>query len=134
MDDGPCRVQALHRHLRSRDGEQGPHTIADPAAHDPAREGILDRAEVELAVTGRVLGDIGQPQLVEVWCGERTDPVVVRRWPSLTMQSAFLRMQGPEPVRRLQPPHSALGYLMAGRVKVVGDEPVPGRKGTGNGR
>ena len=42
----------------------GGHAGVDGVADDPVGAGVLDRAEVELALGGGVLGDVGQPQLV----------------------------------------------------------------------
>mgnify|MGYP000860243511 CR=1 FL=1 len=52
-----CTRQRVGRDL-------GLHPRVDRVAHDPCREHILDRAEVELAVVGVVLGDVGGPQVV----------------------------------------------------------------------
>jgi hypothetical protein len=43
-------------------GHSGVHRVAD----DPVAASVLDSAEVELALPGGVLGDVGQPQLVEL--------------------------------------------------------------------
>ena len=51
-------VQGIHR-------ETSLHPVAHRVAHDPAGEHVLDRAEIELALVGPVLGDVGQPQLGE---------------------------------------------------------------------
>lgn len=60
------------------DGERCLHPVADRVADDPVGADVLDRAEVEPALTGPVLGDVGQPQSVRGVCGEvALDPVVV---------------------------------------------------------
>src|SRR5690606_37821053 len=46
------------------------HPVADGVADDAAGEHVLDRAEVELALVGPVLGDVRQPQFVDVFGGE----------------------------------------------------------------
>lgn len=57
---------------------RGLHTVRNRVADDAARAGILGRTEVELALTRWMLGDVGQPQLVQVRRPERTaDPIVV---------------------------------------------------------
>ena len=48
------------------DGQPGLHPRVDGVADDPVGEDVLDRAEVELALAGAVLGDVGQPQPVRV--------------------------------------------------------------------
>jgi hypothetical protein len=56
--------------VERRDGQPGLHPRVDGVAHDPVGVDVLDRAEVELAFTGAVLGDVGQPQLVRATGGE----------------------------------------------------------------
>ena len=46
------------------DGQLGGHPGGDGVADDPVGAGVLDRAQVELALAGGVLGDVGQPQPV----------------------------------------------------------------------
>jgi hypothetical protein len=66
VDDAVGHVVAFsgtsgHRGLQRRDREAGLHPRVDGVAHDPVGEDVLDRAEVELALTGAMLGDVGQP-------------------------------------------------------------------------
>src|SRR5699024_5570171 len=64
-------VQGVHREARL-------HPVADGVTDDPAGEHVLDRAEVELPLLGPVLGDVRQPQFVDVISGEvPLDQVVV---------------------------------------------------------
>jgi len=51
-------------------GQGGLHAFIDRVAHDPAREGVLDRAQIELALGRGVLGDVGEPQSVGRLRGE----------------------------------------------------------------
>ena len=46
--------------LQGGDGEPGLHPRVDRVPHDPVGEHVLDRAEVELALDGGVLGGVGQ--------------------------------------------------------------------------
>ena len=46
------------------------HPVDDGVIDDPAAAGVLDRAEVELALCGGVLGDVSQPELVDVRGGK----------------------------------------------------------------
>ncbi len=48
-------------HLDRSDDEAGLHARVDRIADDPVREQVLDRAAVELALVGPVLGDVGKP-------------------------------------------------------------------------
>lgn len=52
----------------------GVHRVADT----PSRVDVVDRAQVELALAGRVFGDVGQPQLVRGVGGEPAVDQVVR--------------------------------------------------------
>ncbi len=55
------------------------HSVADGVPHDPVRVHVLDRAQVDLALVGSVLGDVRQPQRVRRAGGEvAVDQVVVR--------------------------------------------------------
>jgi hypothetical protein len=65
------------------DGNLGLHPVTDRVAHDPVRPHVFDRARVQLALIGAMLGQIGQigqPQLTRTDGGEvTTHEVVVRR-------------------------------------------------------
>lgn len=50
--------------LQRGDGQAGLHLRVDGVADDPVGPDVLDRAQVELALGGVVLGDVGQPQPV----------------------------------------------------------------------
>lgn len=66
-------VQGIHRETRL-------HPIADRVPHDTAVKHVLDRAEIEPALVGPVLGDVDGPQFVDVISGEvAPDQVVVDR-------------------------------------------------------
>jgi hypothetical protein len=53
---GAVTVSAGDGHLDRGDDEAGLHALVDRPPHDPVREHVLDRAEVELALIGGVLG------------------------------------------------------------------------------
>src|SRR5437763_12389035 len=66
-------------HLDRGEHEAGFHAAVDRPADDPIREDVLDRAEVELAFVGAVLGDVREPQPVRCVRVElATDEVVMR--------------------------------------------------------
>lgn len=67
-------------------------TIVGRGIDDPAGAGVCDRAEVELALVGRILGDIAEPQLVRGFGGEVAfnEAVVHRRAGFLPLPAAFL--------------------------------------------
>jgi hypothetical protein len=52
------RASAL---LERIDGNLGLHPISDGVADDPGGPDVLDRADVELALIGAVLRDVGEP-------------------------------------------------------------------------
>jgi hypothetical protein len=52
------------------DGQLRGHPLVDGVADDALGAGVLDRAEVELSLACRVLGDVGQPELVGAFRGE----------------------------------------------------------------
>jgi hypothetical protein len=59
-------------------GQPGLHPRVDGVPDDPVGVDLLDRAEVELALTGAVLGDVGEPQLVRGGDGELVpDPALI---------------------------------------------------------
>jgi len=89
------------------DREPGLHPIRDGVAHDPVGVDVLDRAQIELALGGGVLGDVGQPQLVRLGGGEVPfDPVVVdRRAGPFAVLAAFHPERGP-PVLVAADPHT----------------------------
>ncbi len=61
----PCRVRpGSRRRCRGLDGQSGLHPRVDRVGHDPVRPDVFDRAQVELALGGGMLSDVGQPQEV----------------------------------------------------------------------
>jgi hypothetical protein len=106
-------------------GESGGHPVVHRVAHDPPGAGVLDRAEVELALLGGVLGDVGQPQLVGAGCGElAAHEVVVHRRARPAPLTAFAGMHRGQARHRAEPPDPAFRHLAPGRVELVGDEAV----------
>ena len=64
VHDRPDRRADGHGVTQRRDGQRRGHPGVDRVADDPVGVHVLDRAEVELALLGGVLGDVGQPHLV----------------------------------------------------------------------
>ena len=54
----------MQRHLERVDDELGAHVIGHRPADDPARVGVLDGGEVDPALPGAQVGDVGHPQHV----------------------------------------------------------------------
>lgn len=101
-------VQGVHR-------ETGFHSVRDRVADDPAGEHVFDGAEVELALVGPVLGDVGQPEFVDVVCGEVAlhEVVVDRRSGALPVLAALLPEHGPPLVVAADPPRGPLAHRLA---------------------
>jgi len=111
--------------LEGVDGELGGHPLGHGVADDPSAAGVLDRAEVELALAGGVLGDVGQPQLVELVGAEGPfDEVVVNGWAGLAGQAALLRMGRPESLLGAEPADPVPAGYHASVRELVGDEAV----------
>jgi hypothetical protein len=106
----------------------GGHPLVDRVADDPVAEQVLDRAAVQLAFGGGVLGDVGDPDLVRLGGGEVASDVVVvdRRSRGLARAAATLADRGrPQALLGAQPPHPPLADVVAGALELVGQEPVP---------
>src|SRR5699024_2132998 len=101
-------VQGVHRDTRL-------HPVADGVADDPTGEHVLDRAEVELALVGPVLGDIRQPQLIDVIRGEvPLDQVIVHgRSRALPIFAALLPEHRRPLVVTADPPCGLLTHHLA---------------------
>ena len=108
------------------DGEPSFHPVSDRVAHDPAGEDVLHRAQVQLAFAGAVLGDVGEPDGVRRWCGEvPLDQVVMDRCTGLLPVASPLGAKAaPPPIRRTDPPHSAVTAGLAGGAGLIGQQPV----------
>ena len=106
-------------------GQLGGHGFGHGVADDPVGAGVLDRAQLQLAVHGRMLGDVGQPQPVRCGCGERPlDQIVVDRRPRGSAAAALAGVVAEDPLLRAQPVDAvaAGGDAVAGEL--IGDESV----------
>ena len=82
-------VAPADRHAQRIEDQRRGLGAVDRPADDEAREGVQDDAAVELALTRRVLGDVGHPQLVgpaatelapdEIQRGHRREPGALRQ-------------------------------------------------------
>jgi hypothetical protein len=72
--------------VERRHREPGLHPRVDRVAHDPVGVDVLDGTQVELALIGAVLGDVGQPQLVRCCSktAEKERPVLTDVMPVVT--------------------------------------------------
>src|SRR4051794_28887323 len=65
MDHGAAvGVASLDRHPERVRGQASGRLVADRPADDAAAERVEDDRAVDLALPGRVLGDVGQPELI----------------------------------------------------------------------
>jgi hypothetical protein len=60
------RLAAPDGHLQGVDDELGAHVIADRPAHHHPAERLEDHRQVDLAIAGRVFGDVHHPQAVRL--------------------------------------------------------------------
>lgn len=105
---GDGGFQRVHR-------EAGLHPRVDGIAHDAAGEHVLDRAQVQLALAGGVLGDVREPQQVRPVGGEvAPHPVIVDRWPGFGVLAAApgLAEDAPPAVVPADPPGGPLGHRL----------------------
>jgi hypothetical protein len=94
-------------------------------AHDPIGAGVLDRAQVQLALAGGVLGDVGQPQPVRgVGCELSLDQVVVHRRSWFAARAALAGVVAEDPLLRAQPVDPVTAGHDPVPSQLVGDEPV----------
>ncbi len=126
MDQGADGLSQCDGVAQRPHGQACFHAVADGVADDPSRVVVADRAHVQLAFGGAVLGQVGAPQLVRPGRDElASDDVVVHRRAGLAVQAAFPGVHRPQPLRRAQPLHPVLpgaDAVLGGEL--VGDEPV----------
>lgn len=128
MNDASGDLTATgHRGFKGSHREAGLHPGIDGVAHDAAREGVLDGAQIQLALAGGVLGDVCEPQPVRPVGGDiALDPVIVDRRPGLGVLAA-----APSPAERTppavvpaDPPGGPLGHRLTSGTGLVEEEPV----------
>jgi hypothetical protein len=73
----PQRAAAGDSGLQGSHREGRLHPGVDGIAHEAAGVDVLDRAQIQLALAGRVLGDVREPQPVRPVRGEVPPQVVV---------------------------------------------------------
>jgi len=78
MNEARSRASALDCHGERRDGEFGAHVIAHGPADHFAGEQVEDHGQVEPALAGRDISDIGQPDLIGPVGNEVLIPQVFR--------------------------------------------------------
>src|SRR5699024_12441016 len=86
-----------------------------------------DRAHVQLALTGVVFGNVGQPQLVDCLGSEAAFGEVVTHWRAgllAVFPGSFDRVRE-QLLLRAQSPHTALLHLQTRGVEFIADDPAP---------
>jgi len=133
MHGGAYRSPESDGISKRRHREMRLHPTIGRVADDPAREGVLDRAKVELALVRRVLGDVGEPQLVGSLRTERTaNKVVVHRLPGSRPTPLPAGEDREDAVGTAEPLHTVLARCDPMlRGELVGDEPVAERRVVG---
>jgi hypothetical protein len=97
--------------LSGIDVQLGSPALGHRVADDPSAAGVLDRAKVELAFSGRVFSDAGEPQLVGVLGAEgASDEVAVTGGPGPTTVVSQGEEAWPDPG----------GRAIGGQLVVVG--------------
>ena len=120
---GPASVG--HCHLERVDGDPGLHPRVDRVADDPVGEHVLDRAQVDLALAGAVLGDVGQPQRVGALGAELpVDQVVVDGRAGFLVAGLARGDRRVEAGDPAQPPDSALRECVPELGDVIGQDAV----------
>ena len=95
-------------------------------ADDPSGKDVVDGAEVKFALVGPVLGDIGEPQLVDVigGGGPRDEVVMVQRAGPFPDLAALLPVHRPPLVVPADPPRRPLTHLLTGLRGFADQEPI----------
>src|SRR5690606_26760280 len=123
---GHIGAAASHGLVERRNSEAGLHAGVDGVANDPVRPNVFDGADVELALIGAVLGDVGQPRLVGAIGGEVPAHEVVMGCRAGLGGLAVLGFTEPRPpaVGLAVPPHGAVTDVVAGLADLISEEPV----------
>ena len=113
-------------HLDRGDHEPGLHAAVEGPADDPVAKDVFDRAAVELALVGPVLGDVSEPQHVRRVGGEVPAHKIVMRWCAGlgSLPRAGLTEARPPLVVSAQPPHRPVRGLHASEADLIGEEPI----------
>jgi hypothetical protein len=115
-------------HVDRGDHEAGLHAGIDGPTDDPVGEHVLDRAAVQLAFVGPVLGDVRDPDLVRGIGGEvPAHQVIVGRRTGLgPLVPLGFAEPGPPAVVPTDPPHHPVRYVgVVAETDLIGEEPIP---------
>src|SRR5215217_2220924 len=89
MDQSRLGPAVFERHPQRVEDELGAHVVGHRPAHDPAREDVLDRRQVEPALPGSEVGDVRDPKTVGAVGSERAvDEVLADADPGNTDRGA----------------------------------------------
>lgn len=105
--------------------ECGLHPRVARIAHDPVGIDVFDVAQLELAFTGGMLGDVGQPHIVGALSAELAADEVVLDWrPRSTIQSPLFGEDRPDALPGAQPCNAVLAGSAPASGQFVSDEQV----------
>ncbi len=107
--------------------EAGPRRGVDRVAHNAAGVHVLDRAQIQRALAGGLLGDVREPQPVRPVGGEvAPDPVVVHRRAGLDdlAPAPPPTEDAPPTAVATDPPGGPPGHRLTGLARLVEEEPV----------
>lgn len=107
-------------------GQPRLHSFVDAVADDPVGERILDRTQVELALTSTMLSNISEPQLIWRISDEvPLDQIVMSGRARPAVLAALHAEHAPQSIVRADPPGSALGHRLAGVAGLLDEVAVP---------
>ena len=112
------------------------HARVDRVAHDPAAEGVLDRAKIKSAFARFVFRDAGQPELVRpgsdelvtlpaVLVDDDTEIVMNSRTRLLAAPAPLLPEHTPSAVQRCDRPRCPLRHRLVLVAAFVDEAPIP---------
>lgn len=110
----------------------------DGVADDLVGEAVLDRTQIEFALIGAMLSDVGEPQLVWLRCIELVsypvlavddgEQVIVHRRAGLAGLALLLVVRRGDPSDRTQSLHPVLPGRDTGVGELISEEPVAQRR------
>jgi len=125
VDDRAVGVPKRDGVAQGRDRQVCGHAIADRVADESTRTCVHQAAEIELALGSPVLGDVGEPDLIDRLGGELPlDEIVVNRRAWLLARAGLLDKARPDPLLGAEPPHPPCADLVALLVQLVQKEAV----------
>jgi hypothetical protein len=116
MDQAWSGLALGDRHVQGVQDQFGAQVLSHGPADDPPGEGIEDHGEIEPALVGALLGDIGDPQPVRCWWGEVALDQV-RCWGGLWVAAGQPAQPAPMAALEASSAHQS-GHAFAAHVQV----------------